>query len=95
MDDPNENGKAPSEIAKALAVISNVSRGLPASYAPDEDALYFTTLPRDLRVSVKRIQLDGRRFPVASDDVTVVREHGGHHFAGNYRGIADTILGVR
>lgn len=40
MDDPNENGKAPSEIAKALAVISNVSRGLPASYAPAEDARY-------------------------------------------------------
>src|SRR5258708_2385164 len=40
MDDPNENGKAPSEFAKALAVISNVSRGLPASYAPAEDARY-------------------------------------------------------
>jgi succinoglycan biosynthesis transport protein ExoP len=40
MDDPNENGKAPSEIAKALAVISNVSRGLPASFAAAEDARY-------------------------------------------------------
>src|SRR5713226_453695 len=40
MDDPNENGKAPSEFAKALAVISNVSRGLPASYAPAEDTRY-------------------------------------------------------
>jgi len=40
MDDPNENGKAPSELAKALAVISNVSRGLPASYAPAEDTRY-------------------------------------------------------
>src|SRR5260370_9856036 len=37
MDDPNENGKASSEFAKALAVISNVSRGLPASFAPAED----------------------------------------------------------
>lgn len=40
MDDPKENGKAPSEIARALAVISNVSRGLPASFAPTEDARY-------------------------------------------------------
>src|SRR6266851_903001 len=40
MDDPNENGKAPSEIAKALAVISNVSRGLPASFAAPEDTRY-------------------------------------------------------
>src|SRR5229473_1837352 len=40
MDDPNENGEAPSELAKALAVISNVTRGLPASYAPAEDTRY-------------------------------------------------------
>ena len=40
MDDPNQNGKAPSEIAKALAVISNVSRGLPASYNAAEDNRY-------------------------------------------------------
>src|SRR6266853_5570456 len=38
--DPNENGKAPSEIAKALAVISNVSRGLPASFSAAEDNRY-------------------------------------------------------
>src|ERR1700682_2790666 len=38
--DPNENGKDPSEIAKALAVISNVSRGLPASYNAAEEARY-------------------------------------------------------
>jgi gluconolactonase len=43
-------------------------------YVAAEDALYFTTLPRGQRVSVKRIQLDGYRFPVASGDVTVVRE---------------------
>ncbi|HYR76637.1 MAG TPA: polysaccharide biosynthesis tyrosine autokinase [Pyrinomonadaceae bacterium] len=40
MDDPKENGKAPSEIARALAVISNVSRGLPASFANAEEARY-------------------------------------------------------
>src|SRR5258706_3976918 len=38
--DPNENGKAPSEVAKALAVISNVSRGLPASFTGAEDNRY-------------------------------------------------------
>src|ERR1700682_2949378 len=38
--DPNENGKDPSEITRALAVISNVSRGLPASYNAAEDARY-------------------------------------------------------
>jgi type IV secretory pathway VirJ component len=27
--------------------------------------------------------------------VTIVREHGFHHFAGNYKGIAETILSVR
>src|SRR6267154_2104870 len=40
MDDPNQNGKAPSEIAKALAVISNVSRGFPVSYNAAEDNRY-------------------------------------------------------
>jgi capsular exopolysaccharide synthesis family protein len=38
--DPNENGNDSSEIAKALAVISNVSRGLPASFSPPEDTRY-------------------------------------------------------
>src|SRR6266446_10952719 len=38
--DSNENEKAPSEIAKALAVISNVSRGLPASFSAAEDNRY-------------------------------------------------------
>jgi succinoglycan biosynthesis transport protein ExoP len=38
--DSNENDKPPSEIAKALAVISNVSRGLPASYSAADDPRY-------------------------------------------------------
>jgi gluconolactonase len=29
-------------------------------YAPDEDALYFTTVPRDLRVAIKRLSLADR-----------------------------------
>ena len=36
----NDNGKAPSEIARALAVITNASRGLPASYNPAEETRY-------------------------------------------------------
>jgi gluconolactonase len=50
-------------------------------YVPGEDALYFTTLPkkRDVPpgaplVSIKRVALDGYRFPVGGDAVTVVRE---------------------
>ncbi len=50
-------------------------------YAADEDALYFTTLPRRdaivdqkrPRVSIKRIALDGERFPLEPERVTVVR----------------------
>jgi len=38
--DSNENEKPPTEIAKALAVISNVSRGLPASYSAADDPRY-------------------------------------------------------
>jgi gluconolactonase len=52
-------------------------------YVPDEDALYFTTLPRfehrhDVpfpAVSIKRLALDGERFPLEPERVSVVREH--------------------
>src|SRR5436190_4614594 len=51
-------------------------------YAPDEDALYFTTppalgtvpAPGFPRVAVKRIELDGDRFPLDSDSVSTVRD---------------------
>jgi gluconolactonase len=51
-------------------------------YVPDEDALYFTTLPSrqnappagDPRVQVKRIDLDGDRFPLDPDRISTVRE---------------------
>src|SRR6266403_2453057 len=38
--DPIENQKPPSEIARALAVISSVSRGLPASFSAAEENRY-------------------------------------------------------
>jgi gluconolactonase len=49
-------------------------------YVPDEDALYFTTVPRlaagadhgSPEVAVKRIQLDGEHFPVGRERETVV-----------------------
>jgi len=50
-------------------------------YVPDEDALYFTTLPRETGVpgpgfpivGVKRLALDGDRFPLEPERVEVVR----------------------
>src|SRR5215207_8803526 len=50
-------------------------------YAADEDALYFTTVPRrsghlDLAlplVSVRRLALDGRRFPLEQNRLTTLR----------------------
>jgi gluconolactonase len=50
-------------------------------YFPDEDALYFTTRPTpgpssgSPVVSVKRIALDGQRFPLESERVSTVREN--------------------
>ncbi|HYY20696.1 MAG TPA: SMP-30/gluconolactonase/LRE family protein [Thermoleophilaceae bacterium] len=45
-------------------------------YFPEEDALYFTTLPRRERgvphVAIRRIQLDGERFPLEPDRLSVV-----------------------
>jgi len=42
------------------------------TYVPDEDALYFTSLPRP-RVDVKRLQLHGDDLERETRDVTVVR----------------------
>ncbi|MFL5829831.1 MAG: SMP-30/gluconolactonase/LRE family protein [Solirubrobacteraceae bacterium] len=42
-------------------------------YFADEDALYFTALPAaDGRVQIKRLALDGSRFPLELDRVSVV-----------------------
>jgi gluconolactonase len=50
-------------------------------YVPGEDALYFTTLPRPTnvpapgfpQVAIKRLALDGERFPLGPAQVSVVR----------------------
>jgi mannose-6-phosphate isomerase-like protein (cupin superfamily) len=51
-------------------------------YIPEEDALYFTTLPQPTniplpgsrRVAIKRLALNGDQFPVSADNITIVRE---------------------
>lgn len=48
-------------------------------YAADEDALYFTTLPRRdasgvPHVAIRRLQLDGIRFPLERSRLTSLRE---------------------
>jgi gluconolactonase len=48
-------------------------------YVAEEDALYFTTVPRDQeggfpQVAIERLQLDELRFPVTADRITVLRE---------------------
>jgi gluconolactonase len=50
-------------------------------YVLDEDALYFTTVPQPIddplpgfrAVAIKRLQLDGDRFPIAPANVSIVR----------------------
>jgi gluconolactonase len=44
-------------------------------HVAEEDALYFTTVPRGAarEVSIMRLALDGHRFPLESDRVSVVR----------------------
>ena len=51
-------------------------------YVPEEDALYFTSVPvetdipapRSRRVAIRRLQLDRERFPRHATDVSTVRE---------------------
>jgi gluconolactonase len=68
--------------AARLARVLSVDAHEGPVYVPDEDALYFTTLPTPgqvpapgyPRVRVKRIALDGERFPLETDRVSTVRE---------------------
>ncbi len=41
-------------------------------YVPAEDALYFTTLPGATGTAIARLQLDGTRFPVHHDALSVL-----------------------
>ena len=62
----------------SLELVAEVDAHEGPVYAPDEDALYYTTLPRrDVlgvpRVDIERLQLDGLRFPLARPRTTTVR----------------------
>jgi gluconolactonase len=69
-------GEAPS-LAQVVAVDAHEG----PVYAPNEDALYFTTLPRPgsdaapdfPKVAIKRLALDGERFPLDAGRVAVIR----------------------
>ena len=64
-----------------LAKVLDVEAHEGPVYAADEDALYFTTLPRQPReaglevplVDIRRLDLDRLRFPLEADRVSVVR----------------------
>ena len=64
--------------ASRLALVAEVAAHEGPVYAPTEDALYFTTLPRrDSRgiphVAIRRLQLDGLSFPPSPARISTVR----------------------
>jgi len=63
--------------APRLVRVADVAAHEGPAYAPDEDALYFTTPPMRVRgvprVAIRRLQLDGLRFPPAPSRITTVR----------------------
>jgi gluconolactonase len=63
--------------APRLARVADVGAHEGPVYAADEDALYFTTPPVHVgdvpRVAIRRLQLDGLRFPPAPSRITTVR----------------------
>jgi gluconolactonase len=74
-------GAVLGEAPRLARVLSTDAHEGPV-YVPGEDALYFTTLPTPgqvpapghPKVQVKRIALDGDRFPLDPDRVSTVRE---------------------
>jgi gluconolactonase len=65
--------------APALVKVVDVDAHEGPVYVADEDALYFTTLPRQRlagfpEVAIKQLALEELAFPVAPDRVTVVRD---------------------
>jgi gluconolactonase len=69
---------APVTVQRLALVVEAEAHEGPV-YAADEDALYFTTIPRPgpegPRVAIKRLALDGERFPLEPSRVQTVREH--------------------
>jgi gluconolactonase len=73
-------GEVLGEAPRLVRVMATDAHEGPV-YAPGEDALYFTTVParRDApvpgtpEVAIKRLALDGERFPLEPDRVTVLR----------------------
>jgi gluconolactonase len=69
-----------SAVATRLELVAVVDAHEGPAYAADEDALYVTSLPRrDAAtgapwVAIRRVALDGRRFPVGSRGITTLRE---------------------
>jgi gluconolactonase len=69
-----------SAVATRLALVAEVDAHEGPVYAADEDALYVTSLPRHEagggapRVAIRRIALDGLRFPVGLRRITTLRE---------------------
>jgi gluconolactonase len=65
-----------SETTTRLVRVVDVDAHEGPVYLAGEDALYFTTVPRAGRISplasVKRLALDGDRFPLETERVTVV-----------------------
>jgi gluconolactonase len=66
------------ERPRLVRVVSTDAHEGPV-YVAEEDALYFTTVPRGRetgfpQVAIERLQLDGSRFPLAADRLTVVRK---------------------
>jgi gluconolactonase len=63
--------------AARLVRVADVEAHEGPVYAADEDALYFTTPPMRFggipRVAIRRLQLDGRRFPLEPSRIATVR----------------------
>jgi gluconolactonase len=58
--------------APSLRLVVDVDAHEGPGYVPAEDALYVTTRPGLGRVRIKRLQLDGDRFPRSASDVSTV-----------------------
>ncbi len=61
----------PAPVRPVLVIATDAHEG--PVYAPAEDALYFTTSRSARGVSIRRLQLDGLRFPLEPERVSLVR----------------------